>query len=129
MRVDNSARSGGIIRISLIFYNMKVYCVFALESPMSTHNIPFFNIKKKNIINYPKSGAMGFFQGTQYRVRKSRGKRAISVRAIKVLLYLVKKDVSKIQKNANLFKEKQSDKSYTSSSQINLNARPSNLQN
>ena len=33
MRVDNSARSGGIIRTSLIFYNMKVYCVFTLESP------------------------------------------------------------------------------------------------
>ena len=33
MRVDNSARSGGIIRISLIFYNMKVYCVLTLESP------------------------------------------------------------------------------------------------
>ena len=33
MRVDNSTRSGGIIRISLIFYNMKVYCVFTLESP------------------------------------------------------------------------------------------------
>ena len=28
MRVGNSARSGGIIRISLIFYNMKVSCVF-----------------------------------------------------------------------------------------------------
>ena len=33
MRVDNSARSGGIIRTSLIFYNMKVYCVLTLESP------------------------------------------------------------------------------------------------
>ena len=33
MRVDISARSGGIIRISLIFYNMNVYCVFTLESP------------------------------------------------------------------------------------------------
>ena len=31
MRVKNSARSGGIIRISLIFYNMKVYCVFTSE--------------------------------------------------------------------------------------------------
>ena len=30
MRVDNSARSGGIIRISLIFYNMEVCCVFSL---------------------------------------------------------------------------------------------------
>ena len=33
MRVDNSARSGGIIRICLMFYYMKVYCVFTLESP------------------------------------------------------------------------------------------------
>ena len=33
MRVDDSARSGGIIRISLIFYSMKVFCVFSLESP------------------------------------------------------------------------------------------------
>ena len=70
MRVDNSARSGGIIRISLMFYNMKVYCVFTLESPhrgailMSTHNMPFFNMKtkkeKKNL-NNRKSAAMGFF--------------------------------------------------------------------
>ena len=33
MRIDNNARSGGMIRTSLIFYNMKVYCVFSLESP------------------------------------------------------------------------------------------------
>ena len=33
---------------------------------------------------------MGFFQGTQARVRNSHGKRAISVRAIEVLLYLSK---------------------------------------
>ena len=31
---------------------------------------------------------MGFFQGTQERVRNSRGKRAINVRAIEVLLYI-----------------------------------------
>ena len=56
---------------------------------MSTHNIPFFNMKKKNTLNYPKSAAIRiFFQGTQERVRKSCGKRAISVRAIEVLLYL-----------------------------------------
>ena len=30
---------------------------------------------------------MGFFQGTQERVRNSRSKRAISVRAIEVLLF------------------------------------------
>ena len=32
------------------------------------------------------SAAMGFFQGTQERVRNSRGKRATSVRATEVLL-------------------------------------------
>ena len=31
---------------------------------------------------------MDFFKGTQRRVRNSRGKRAISVRATEVLLYL-----------------------------------------
>ena len=56
---------------------------------MRTTNIPFFSMKKKNTLNYPKSAAMGFFQGTQERVRKSHGKRAISVRAIEVLLYIV----------------------------------------
>ena len=60
---------------------------------MSTHNIPFFNMKKKNTLNYPKSAAMGFFQGTQERVRNSRGKRAISVRAIEVRLYTVKQEM------------------------------------
>ena len=44
--------------------------------------------KKKTItLNYPKSPAMGIFLGTQERVRNSRGKRIISVQAIKVLLY------------------------------------------
>ena len=47
---------------------------------MSTYNIPFFNMKTKNALNYPKSAA---FQGTQERVRKSRGKRAISVLPLK----------------------------------------------
>ena len=71
---------------------MKLCCVFSLESPHrgdsnSTHNIPFLNMRKKIILNYSKSVAMGFFQGNQERVRNSRGKRAISVRAIEVLLY------------------------------------------
>ena len=47
-----------------------------------------FNIKKKVILNYPKSAVIGFFQGTQERVRNSRSKRAISFRATEVLLYL-----------------------------------------
>ena len=56
---------------------------------MSTHNIPFLNIKKKIILNYAKSATIGFVQGTQELVRNSRGKRAISVRAIEVLLYII----------------------------------------
>ena len=35
---------------------------------------------------------MGFFLGTQERVRNSRGKRVISIRAIEVLLYFEKMD-------------------------------------
>ena len=54
---------------------------------MSIHNIPFLNVKDEIILNHPKSAAMGLFQGTQERVRNSRGKRAISVRAIEVPLY------------------------------------------
>ena len=45
--------------------------------------------KRKITLIYPKSAAMRFFQGTQERVRNIRGKRAISVRAIKVLLHFV----------------------------------------
>ena len=51
---------------------------------MSTHNIYNFQYKKEN---HPKL-SMGFFQGTQERVRNSRGKRAISVRATDSLPYL-----------------------------------------
>ena len=49
MRVDESARLGGIIKISLISNNMKVCCVFSLESPqilVSTHNIPFSKLSQ-----------------------------------------------------------------------------------
>ena len=71
MRVDYSARSGGLIRIFFVFFNMKVCCVFSLESPhrgdsneYTQHTI--FNMNKKDTIYYPKSAAMGFFfQGTQ----------------------------------------------------------------
>ena len=74
------------------FCNMKVCCVFSLESPHrgdfneKTHNIPFFNILKKINLNYPKSASMGFYSGTPERVRNSRGKLTINVRATEVLL-------------------------------------------
>ena len=56
MRVEYSARSGGF------FFDMKVCCVFSLESPhrgYSTENTQYtiFNKNNKNTLNYPKSAA------------------------------------------------------------------------
>ena len=51
MRVDNSARSGGIIRIFLIFYNTEVRCVFLLDE-YTQYTV--FNIKKKKLKNHTK---------------------------------------------------------------------------
>ena len=67
--------------------------MFSLESPHrgdSNDNTQYiiFNMSKKNTLNYPKFAAMGFFLVTPERVLNSRGKRAISVRDIEVLLYL-----------------------------------------
>ena len=64
--------------------------MFSLESPHHCDSNKYiqytmFN-KKLKILNYPKSAAMGFFEGTQKRVRESCGKRAIIVRATEVLL-------------------------------------------
>ena len=59
--------------------------MFSLESPQQ--NIPFLNSKEKIILNYPKSATMGFVLTDSRRIRNSRGKRTISVRALKVLLY------------------------------------------
>ena len=49
--------------ICLIFFDMKVCCVFSLESPHSNENTQYtiVNINKKNTLNYPKSAAKGFF--------------------------------------------------------------------
>ena len=67
--------------------------MFSLKSPHRGDSNEYtqytiFNIKKQITLNYPKSAAMGFFQGTEERVRNSRGKRDIGVRAIEVLLYI-----------------------------------------
>ena len=72
---------------------MKVYCVFILESPHRgdsneyTHYTIFQYEKEKDPKLFEICSYGILFQGTQERVRKSRGKRAISVRAIEVLLY------------------------------------------
>ena len=85
MRVDYSARSGGLTRdIFLIFFDMKVCCVFSLESPHggnSNENTQYtiFNMNEKITLNYPNLQLWDFFQGTQERVRNSLGKQAISV--------------------------------------------------
>ena len=49
-----------------VFYSMKVYCVFSLESPHRGDaneytQYSIFNMNKKNTLNYPKILAMGFF--------------------------------------------------------------------
>ena len=48
------------------FFNMKVCCVFSLESPSRCGSYvntqyTFFKIKKKVTLNSSKSAAMGFF--------------------------------------------------------------------
>ena len=82
-----------------IFLNMKVFCVFSLESPHRGDSNEYtqytiFNVENKITLNYLKSAAMHFlFQVTQEQVRNSHGKRAISVRATEVLLYMYKMDL------------------------------------
>ena len=80
-----------------IFFNRKVCCVFSLESPHRADSKEYtqhaiINTKKKMTLNYSKYNNVctyGIFSlGTQERVRNNRGKRAIGVRAIEVLLYV-----------------------------------------
>ena len=54
------------------------------------HTIDHFQYKnlRKIDLNSLKSAAMDVFLGTQARVQNSHGKRAISVRAIEILLYV-----------------------------------------
>ena len=77
MSVNQSVKSGGIIRI-FFFFNMKVCCAFLLESLHLGDSDEYtqctiFYVTKKIPLNYLKSAAMGFFRGTQERVRNSRG--------------------------------------------------------
>ena len=66
MSVNNSARSGDIKGISFsIFFDIKICCVFSLESPHRCDSNEYtqntiFDIKKKIILNYPKFAAIGF---------------------------------------------------------------------
>ena len=87
MSEDVSAGLGGIIRIRKhkkdifsIFCNIKICCVFSLESPHrgvsnEITQYTIFNMKKKITLNYLKSAATGLFsKGLKNRVLNSRGK-------------------------------------------------------
>ena len=70
--------------------------MFLLESPHwgegdsnEYKQYTVFNIKKKITLNIPNLQPRDYFPGTQERVRNIRSQRAISVRAIEVLPYLV----------------------------------------
>ena len=77
--------------------------MFSLESPHRGDSNVYtkyiiFKIKKIITPDYSKSADKGFvFLWTQERVRNSRGKRAISVRATEVLLYTKQTKYSKTQ--------------------------------
>ena len=56
--------------ICSISFDMKVCCVFSLESPHRGDSNEYtqytiFKIKKEITLIYPKSAAMGFFPGTE----------------------------------------------------------------
>ena len=65
LKVYFRARSGGIIWISCQFSSIWSYIVCSHQNRlneailMSTHNIPFLNVKNKIILNHPKSATMG----------------------------------------------------------------------
>ena len=80
-RVDNSTRSGGLIRIS-DFYNMKVCCVFSLESP-------HFQFKRENHPILAQVSSYGIFSQGLKQDFETAIVRAICIRAICVLLYMV----------------------------------------
>ena len=66
MSVNNGVRSGGTIGIYFRLFNMKVCCVFSLESPHQGDSTEYkqyiiFNIEKKITVNYYKSAALVFF--------------------------------------------------------------------
>ena len=75
--------------IFLISFNMKVCCVFTLESPHRGDSNEYtqytiFNMNKKNTLNYPKSAAMGCFS----KGLKNEFETAVVNEAIEVLLYM-----------------------------------------
>ena len=65
MLIRATGQGGHYSDIYLIFYNIKVYCMFSLESP---HRGDSNQNTQYTTLNYSKSATMGFFEGTQERV-------------------------------------------------------------
>ena len=71
-------------------FDLKKLAISLISDSVEYTHYAIFNIYKKVSLIYPKCAAIGFFfQGTQRRVRNSRGKQAIRVRATEVLLYFL----------------------------------------
>ena len=60
--------------ICSIFFNMKVFCVFSLESPHGLINIPYSILQRKSSQIIPNLQLCDLFQVIRERVRNSRGK-------------------------------------------------------
>ena len=80
------------LRYLFDFLQLKVYCLFLLESPYRGDSNEYtqytiFNMKNEKHPKLSQIYSYGIFsKGTKEQVRNSHGKRAISVRAIEVLL-------------------------------------------
>ena len=91
MRVNHSAKMHNRVNrdIFSILFNIKICCVFSLESPHRGGSNEYtqytiFNIQKKITLNYSRYVALGIVS----KGLKTSSKLAISVRATEVLLYI-----------------------------------------
>ena len=75
-------------------------CVLIRIASNENTQYTIFNIEKKISLYYPKTAAIGFFQGTQRRVWNSHGKGALSVRATGGLI-----NFEQLQKLKKVFKK------------------------
>ena len=65
MLIRATGHGGHYRDIFLVFYNIKVYCLFSLES---SHRGDSNQYTQHTTLNYSKSATMGFFEGPQERV-------------------------------------------------------------
>ena len=91
--VNYCARLGGVVGVSFRLSLMTLYCMFSLESPHrgDSNECTQCTIRQYSKEIHPNISQICsyrvFFLGDQERVRYGRGRRAIIVRAIGVLLF------------------------------------------